>query len=182
MISLNLQYGGQMRIWNKNLDSVKVASSNMIQETYLLSSESLDDIMPTNNIIIAEIFLPRGGRNIYGLLGFEYTKTEKKELAIIIPTNNIGHKKIFLDSLVSKFNSASVGLQDEYSKYILNALNEINEKNKFTFAGKLSFCYEAYSEVSSNGWIFQKLTNILIGLLDTNLHEVTPKMIEDHLS
>ncbi|MHB1222370.1 MAG: hypothetical protein ACYC0J_10280 [Gammaproteobacteria bacterium] len=182
MIRLDLQHGGQIRIWNQNLDFVKVTSANVIEETYFLSPESVNDTIPANNIIIAEIFLPRGGRNIYGLLGFEYKKTEKKELEILIPISNIERKRVFIDSLVSKFDLASVGLQDEYSKYIINALNEINKKNKFKFSGELNFCYAAFSEVSSSGWIFQKLTNILIRLLGTNLNEVTQEMIEDKLN
>lgn len=181
MIKLDLQHFGQIRVWNKNLDSVKLTSINALEEKYFLSSKSPNNIIPINNIIIAEIFLPRGARSIYGLLGVEYTKTKKKELAISIPINNVEHTKIFKDSLISKFDSVCVGLHDEYFKYILNALNEMSVKNKFIFSGELNFCYGAFSEISSNGWIFKKLTNILMRLLDTNLNEVTQKMIEEEL-
>lgn len=173
VINFDLKYGGKIRLWfgeNKELQfkGEKVERKEYVQATVGKAF--------SKRTIIAEIFLPRGGRNIYGLLGLEYSPTQSGMLRIKVNTSD-NNKLIFSNSLIGKIEPVCTGLPSEYSQCIINEVDLLYVSEKLSFEGELDFNSAAYSEISSNGWIFSKLTNVLLALLNVDENEINSNLI-----
>lgn len=173
MIEFDLKFNGKIRLWFDEIQELKFMDRKLICKDYeIISNKTF-----TKKIIIAEIFLPRGGRNIYGLLGIKYEPVQLDRLKIIASVNNKFVKSVFNDSLINKIEPAVIGISNEYSPFILNSVESLYNDGKLAFKGEVSFCYSAYAEISSNGWIFSKLTKILLNILQVSEREINSDML-----
>jgi hypothetical protein len=173
MINFDLKFNGRIRLWFEENKELKFKGEKIICKDYMRISNNI--LM--RKIIIAEIFLPRGGRNVYGLLGVEYNPIQSDMLKVTVNSNNNASKIIFNNSLINKIESAYIGLPYEYSQYIINRIDSLYESKELIFKGELNFNYAAFAEVSSNGWIFSKLTDLLFTFLKINKDEINSDVI-----
>lgn len=161
MITFDLQGINKARIWFEPSDRFLIGK-HRIDAFYKFECDESHKCQ--DRAIILELFLPRGGRIIYGMLGVNYKSISDKILSIKIPETN-NDIKVFDDSLIAPVEQAYIGLPIEYGKAIYLELIQFHKMKRLLLTGELDFCYAAHSEVSSNSWIFQKLTYILIKLL-----------------
>ncbi len=160
MITLDLQGLNKARIWfepNSKL-LIEKHSKNAFYKFESSHSNECQD-----RTIILELFLPRGARIIYGVLGINYKYMADKLLTIKVPATN-NDLKMFDDSLIAPLEKANIGLPLDYGKEIFLELARLHKVNKLLLTGEIDFCYAVHSEASSSSWIFQKLTYILINL------------------
>ena len=140
-----------------------------------------DSIAKKNRTIIIELSIPSGGRIIYGVLGVFFKYKSEKKLFAKIPTTYTD-EKVFNNSILSRFEKIYVGLPAEYSNGIYDAVKQIFDKDKLLLTGELDFCYAAHGTISSNRWVFQKLTYVLVNLLSVTENDINKELLIELLN
>lgn len=161
MIEINLQGLNIARVWLEKNNDLLIDDHNT---NALFKFNCNSNKLYNDQIIILELFLPRGARIIYGALGLKYKYIPNNELSIKLHSAD-SSTRVFKNALISCAEIAHVGLLPEYADRILETVTETCSKNSLLPSGEVDFCYAAYSEVSSNAWVFQRLSYILINLL-----------------
>lgn len=136
----------------------------------------------TNSIaeksIIVEWFSPRGARVIYGLLGADFKPGENGILSIsfAVPETT----KTYSSTIVpSNIVSPETNIPTEI-------INEVIEEVSLFYStrtvdvpkGILAFKHAAFCPVSSNKWIFRKITKLLLLILSSRSESSESKIIE----
>ena len=150
----------KIRIWDKPCNELRLEKN---QKRNLYEFDYKEEIAKKNRTIIAELFLPRGARVVYGILGADYEYEERKKISLIT-YETTDDKKIFQDSMLCRIENAYIGLTDEYAEGVYTGAKLAYDENKILLNGKLDFCYSAHAEASSSAWVFQKLAYLLCNL------------------
>ena len=156
----NLNGVNEIRIWLNSCDELMLEKNN-INKLYEFNSPK--NQIHENHTIIAELFLPRGARVVYGVLGANYKFEASRKLSLTTH-QTLNDKKIFKDSLLDPIEEVYVGLPEEYEDGIYSGVKRVCDENKLLLTGNLDFCYAAHAEVSSSSWVFQKLAYIISNL------------------
>lgn len=128
-----------------------------------------------NKTVIFELFLPRGGRIIHGILGMDFIYNERNKILIKIPIKNKTQKVV---SSLLKYENVYLGLPDEYLNAVKRGIERAYREKKLLLTGELNFCYAAYGDVSSCEWVFDKLTYSLIGLIVLLPEDINKEIME----
>ena len=126
-----------------------------------------------NKTIIIELFIPRGGRNVYGLLGADFISAVSKSLTVSVSKGDIPKPKLLSDSLVGCADMVNLCLPDHLCLSVFEELRKLSNSNNLNVSGKLDFNYGAFSEISSSEWIFRKLTKLVVKLLGISEKEIS---------
>jgi len=175
---LDLKFNGKIRLWFEEDNEVKFQGDNIIHKDFQINSIKTEK----KKIVIAEIFLPRGGRNIYGLLGVDYNAYDSEVLKVTLNSTTRTAESIYNSIIIKNIESVYVGFPAEYNQYILTQVESHCINKKLILNGELNFQYAAFSEISSNGWIFNKLTDILLFHLQADNQEINSDIIMKILS
>jgi len=173
VLELELNYLRKIRVLFKRNDDLVLQGSNIDRGKFL--SNGGNSVI--NSTVIIELFIPRGGRNIYGLLGADYSQSTSNNIDVCVSSGNIIRPKLLRDSLAGKIDVVHICLPDDARASVFEEMKAMSEDDELNIAGKLDFCYGAYSEVSSSEWIFRKLTKLIITLLNISESEVSPNLI-----
>lgn len=153
---------GKFRLWQ---DEVHLAVCDMEGSRELMfdcSSWVDEGCLP--RVVVVEVMIPRGGRAIYGLLGGIYSPhTNAHQLRVRIPRNQ-SFGGVYADSMVAAFDTARVGLPNEYAEAAIAGIKQAISGGVSPFPGVLSMCFAACGDVSSNAPIFTQLGSVLMGL------------------
>ncbi len=95
---LDLKFNGKIRLWFEEDNEVKFQGDNIIHKYFQINSNKTEK----KKTLIAEIFLPRGGRNIYGLLGVDYNASESGIVKVTLNSTNKISKSIYNSVLIKK--------------------------------------------------------------------------------
>lgn len=163
MLEFDIGYLRKIRVWFEHNQLLMLSSNNKAQiRKYPCHINNNSN----NKTVIIELFIPQGGRIVYGLLGAKYMPTLINELEVSIFCSNKISQNIFNDALIDKIEPAHISLSEEYCNAVFDSIDSISRQGKLKFNGKLEFCYGATAEISSNEWIFRKLTYLLINLFN----------------
>lgn len=174
MLEFDLKYLRKMKIWFKQNDDLILQGNNIDRKEFI--SPSVDSVV--NSTVIVELFIPRGGRNVYGLLGTDYISTASKNVVANISSGNILRSKLFSTSLMGVAEPVQLCLPDNLRFAILEELQLLSNSNELNINGRLDFHYGAFSEISSSEWIFRKLTKIVVKLLGFSEKEVSRELFD----
>lgn len=128
-----------------------------------------------------EIFVPKGGRAIYGMLGgcFEPDIGSKIDIKI-----NVLNKVLvpYNKSLAAKVDDVHVGLPRDFANAVEKALRALVESDEPQLnSGKLTISVSAHGAVGSSEFVYEKLTLLLHRLFSLSDSEVCEKSIESKL-
>ncbi len=167
MLEFELDYLRNIRLWFQPNQDLLLSNRPQIVK---YSSHSNKDFY--NKTVIIELLIPRGGRNIYGLLGANYIPmpTNNLEVSVLCGTNFNANS--FKKSLIEKIEPVYLSISEEYCKAIFDKIESLSKNSQLNLGGKLNFCYGASSEISSNELIFSKLTNLIINLIPISEHKI----------
>lgn len=115
-------------------------------------------------IVAVELFIPLGGRFLYGLLGCEAIGEKSSTLDVVVQTS-LKKEKQFTDSLAGKLDLVWWGLPDEYANAILNGATAGISKFGSPTAQSIRFCCAAHGEIGSTVSIFERLGMVTTALL-----------------
>jgi len=172
MLEFELDYLRKIRLWFSPNTDVKLPLTNQAQgKSYFAQIDKHSNF----TTLIVELFIPKGGRNVYGLLGVSYIPKLIANLDVNISCSNINNN-IFKQSLIGSFEPVYVSFPHEYCNAIFNKIDSVSTHNNLKLSGELNFCYGAVSEVSSSLLVFEKLTYLIINLLN-----ISEDKIDAHL-
>lgn len=112
--------------------------------------------------IVLELFQPRGGRFLYGLLGAEVDINLKNSEIILNLTKHDLENRIFQSDFLNELDEAKYGLPIEYTRELQKFILEISNKMKFNDLYKINFCFSAHSDIGSNIKIFKFLALLIL--------------------
>ncbi|WP_336937353.1 hypothetical protein [Acinetobacter modestus] len=124
------------------------------------------DILPPSSYykytIVLELFQPRGGRFLYGLLGAEVDINLKNSEIILNLTKHDLENRIFQSDFLNELDEAEYGLPIEYTTELQKFILEISNQMKFNDLYKINFCFSAHSDIGSNIKIFKFLALLIL--------------------
>jgi hypothetical protein len=129
-------------------------------------------VFPSLTTVI-EVRRIAGPRTVYGLLGAIYKRSDGTELIIEFPV--CPAMGSFVSPLLSD-EHPSVGLPEWLASGIADTASDYAARSSPP-AGQLSFCYAAYSEMSSNVSIFKVLAKCVIDASLSGIEITTPDQL-----
>jgi hypothetical protein len=147
------------RAWQGELPSLPTRPSQVVQR----GMEVPPSPWASRSMAAIEVFLPRGGRFIYGLLGGAFTPNDSKELVVQVASSEAG-QTITDWSLARGLDAVRSGIPPWAVEDILNAALE-NTEGQTLGPGCLSFHLGAHGEIGSSTWVFRGLTHAVISLV-----------------
>lgn len=167
MLEFDLNYLRKMKIWFEKNNEL-ILKGDIDKKEF----SSCNSSITINKTIIIELFIPRGGRNVYGLLGADFISAYKN-LTVSVSKGDILKPKLLSDSLLGCADIAKLCLPNDLRLSVFEELRKLSNSNNLNIAGKLDFNYGAFSEISSSEWIFRKLTKLVVKLLDIPEKEIS---------
>jgi hypothetical protein len=120
--------------------------------------------LPARRRAAIELFVPLGGRFIYGLLGVELLGSATSVLEVLVPIS--GSKGTIYDgSLANTLDRVRWGLPDEYVGAVLDGARAGVRTYGPPDAGAARFGIAAHGDVGSASSLFERLSKALVGLL-----------------
>lgn len=124
------------------------------------------DIPPSSSYrkytIVLELFQPRGGRFLYGLLGAEVDiNLENREIILDLTNRNL-ENRLFQSDFLNELDEAKYGLPIEYATELQKFILEICNQMKFNDLYKINFCFAVHSDIGSNMKIFKFLALLIL--------------------
>ena len=110
-----------------------------------------------------EVYIPRGPRTSYGLLGAELVEADVDGLEVVVSVNKAGFP--FQPSLASKSDEVKVGLLDEYAGAVIGGVARVAEAVGAPTKGTLRFRWAAHGLVGSSQAVFERASEIVLQLL-----------------
>lgn len=173
MLELNLNYLRKARIWFKQNDELLLGGNNVDKESY--SPTGAGNVV--NTTVIIELLVPRGARNIYGLLGADCIASTLNSIDVAVTSGNVLKPGLLSDSLAGKMEPVQLCLPDEFRTSVLEEIKLMFDNNELKLSGKLDYHYGAFSAISSNKWIFRKLAKLTIKLFSIPEKEISADLI-----
>jgi hypothetical protein len=110
-----------------------------------------------------ELFVPRGARFDYGLLGCEFAPASDGRLLIDVAVSS-GIGEVWRESLAGVAGATLHGLPPEFAEHVLNSPALLQDKEALP-AGRLVVNRAAYSPSGTSRWVIEKLVTTLINLM-----------------
>jgi hypothetical protein len=173
MLEFDLKYLRKIKIWFKKNNELILKGKDIDKKEF----SSCNSGIAVNKTIIIELFIPRGGRNVYGLLGADFISAVCKNLTVSVSKGDILKTKLLSNSLAGCADMVKLCLPDDLRLSVFEELRKLSNSNNLNISGKLDFNYGAFSEISSSEWIFRKLTMLVVKLLDISEKEISSDLL-----
>jgi hypothetical protein len=118
-----------------------------------------------------ELFLPRGGRVLYGGLGAVFTPEDTHQLVAQVLVS-IDDGKQYEETLAHRVDDVHIGLPQEYVEGVFEGVLQSDETQELD-AGTLRFGCAVHGQVGSSRWIFQRLSRMVVKLLRMEQDDAT---------
>jgi hypothetical protein len=112
-----------------------------------------------------EVFVPLGGRALYGLLGGRLKPTKGSHLSVQLSVS-APNEHSFPDSLAEKVDDVRVGLPAEYVQGVFDGIDLAKGELNTVAAGKLFIDCAAHGAIGSSSAIFKHLAAVLVKLFN----------------
>jgi hypothetical protein len=165
------------RVWLDELPSLRSESHHILEKKLQVSRS-----VGTRNVRMAaiEVFIPRGGRFIYGLLGVEFAATDSAaELLVQVSCSQTGD--VISDwSLARGLDVVKAGIPPWAAEEILSAAIDFAEAESVG-PGCLRLALGAHGELGSNRWVFRGLANAVTSLVSSEDRSLAEEQVSSVL-
>lgn len=165
MRTLELTKHRRARIWLSELPIAGFPAIETLQRDFQAEKRSVFNI--SKKVSAIEVYVPLGGRFMYGLLGGKLREDDSDKYTVDVNISQPNGKE-FENPISGNAMSAYVGLPSEYVDAIFTGVDFAKKRSDKFFGGKLSIDHAAYSKVGSSSILFANLAVILINLLNMN--------------
>lgn len=147
------------RIWLDELPDWTYEVVEVIERHREVDSHGLAE----SRSVAVELFLPTGGRALYGGLGAVFVPKDTKRLTVQTFISH-GEGKPYEEALAYRIDDVRRGLPYEFVEGIFDGVLQTDE-TQFLGAGTLSFRCAVHGYVGSSRSMFQRLSRIVVKLL-----------------
>lgn len=167
MVELNLQPYRKGRVWLDDLPDLLQQGTATLQRSVVTSNPGSGG----RHVAALELFLPKGGRALYGLLGAEFLPHTSQTLDVCVDVVTKNGPDVTW-SLASQVDQVYAGILDEYGDGVISGACE--SKNILTLgSGTVNFRWGAHGIVGSSSGFFKRLSNSVITLLSLETLEIS---------
>lgn len=149
------------RVWLGDLPDASYSSITTLSHAIAAHEESQNEL----RLAAVEVFVPAGGRFMYGLLGGEWHPDPTGQLNINVSISS-SNERLFDQSLAMKNDEVRVGLPAEYSQAVLAGIEFAKSELNELPSGKLSINCAAHGVVGSCEAVYKHLAAILVKLFN----------------
>ena len=160
MFQLSLSHSGKARIWINDLPEDRLIGFDHCIERRFRSTAS----QFFSRKIAIELFIPRGGRFDYGLIGGELLSTDADEFVVMV-CYSAAQPRPLADSLAGALDDVLIGLPRDYANAVADGIAMDDSKHASLPAGQLRICYGAYGRVNSSVFFFRLLGKVLFRMI-----------------
>ncbi len=148
------------RIWLGELPDWNYEEDILIQRVQGIAKMNVSDVQ----YAAVELYLPRGGRALYGGLGATFEpKSDGLFCVQVVPSLENG--VLYAEALASsRMDSVHKGLPNQYVEGIFAGVAQA-DGHQCLGSGILRFAWATHGEIGSSLWIFQKLSRIIVRLM-----------------
>jgi hypothetical protein len=164
MKSFKLGVHGKARVWIDEPAGARYVTTRV--ETRVVSGSQPTDERRASRRIAVELWLPRGARSEYGLLGGWFAGDASGRVTIDLGVSGATDER-FLDSLGAATDDVRVGLPAEYANEVLTVAASLATEN--LRSGRLTIDEAAHGIVGSSRRLFGRLTWLVVRLLDDRI-------------
>jgi hypothetical protein len=176
MFEFSIDPFGKGRVWVDEPLPITYAS----KEIYEQITEVETSIYPQSHLLAFELFLLRGTRPTYGLLGATYLSNKSRHLTIKVLSGE-GELPDSLPVLAMPPEVVQAGLLKEYTSTILNKALEIQKAKNLLKSGELEFNCAIHGMFTSNAKIFSILSEAVVGGISLLCIENSKDKVVKHL-
>ncbi|MGX9773204.1 hypothetical protein ACWYXN_06805 [Janthinobacterium aestuarii] len=164
MSEIMLSKERRARVW---IDDIPSSFFYPVGEINFLNNLKNKNLIFQNKMVAIELFIPVGGRFLYGMLGCETVKLKMQKLDLVVEaSSNIGPK--FKDALSSELESVWFGISPEYVEAIKKGAKSGIEKYGVIENCGIKFSCGAHGEIGSSEKIFERLAELCVIFLNSN--------------
>lgn len=173
MKSFNLTKERKARVWLN--DGPASLQTDKISYKEVVQCEG--DFRPLRTAIAVELFIPAGGRFLYGLLGVQSFGDSVEKTRIEIPIFSRPPVTHVSDSLASTVDTVVPWIDDEYHAAILTGASTAARKYA-VLPESIRVCSGHQGLIGSSSKVFRRLAFICVMLLATSEEDIGRKIEE----
>jgi hypothetical protein len=152
MFQLSLSHSRKVRIWVDELpEDVFIGAAGFVERRFP-SNEPL----AFRRKISIELFIPRGGRFDYGLIGGELLPNDADEFIVTV-CHSARHPHPLADSLAGALDDVLVGFPRDYADAVADGIAMADSDHASLPASNLRVCHGAYGKLGSSVFFFRLL-------------------------
>lgn len=121
-----------------------------------------------NSEAAVELFVPRGGHALYGLLGATFRRASTDELKVQVATSSYNGPALE-NSLAHRVDDVRKGLVEEFARAVMDAFRRTDPQVPPLPPGRLLFDRAAQGMVGSCQVIFRELARLVVCVMVTDL-------------
>jgi hypothetical protein len=164
MKSFKLGVHGKARVWIDEPSGAKYVATGV--ETRVVCGSQPTDGKRASRRIAVELWLPRGARSEYGLLGGYFAADTSARVTIALGVSGSTGER-FRDSLGAATDDVRTGLPEEYANEVLAvAATLVTER---LGSGRLTIDEAAHGIVGSSRNLFGRLIRLVVRFLDDRI-------------
>lgn len=153
----------QARVWIGELPNAAYSPVDTVTHVIAAGRQPIPNGL---TLATVEVFVPLGGRALYGLLGGHWRPTKGSHLSVELSVS-APNEHSFPDSLAEKVDDVRVGLPAEYAQGVFDGIDLAKGELNTVAAGELSIDCAAHGAVGSSSAIFKHLASVLVKLFNT---------------
>lgn len=171
MNTLTLSRERRARVWLEELPAIPQEIEGSLVQSARINAPIRH--LPAMKRVAIELFVPLGGRFMYGLLGVELLGRATSVLEVLVPVSRSrGCVYVYEDSLASTFDHVQWSLPDEYAGAVVAGARAGVLRYGPPDAAAVRFGVAAHGDVGSAPSVFERLSKALVGLLVVRRDEV----------
>jgi hypothetical protein len=162
MFEIGLPYHRQARVWIDDTPPASFEADETIERVHPAGEAGF---LPTRRVAV-ELFIPKGARVLYGLLGAEFRPSQSGELYVLVNALSSGGPLLDDPLLAPLLDEVRIGLPPSYVEAVLEGVTLVSASS--LLPGTLLFQNAAHGVVSSCNAIFKVLSLTVVRLLMMN--------------
>lgn len=162
MITYALSKERRVRVWINESPANLMPDFDHVSHCRRISSQNIRPLI--RKCVVIEVFIPLGGRFLYGLLGGEAIDCLYQDFNLVA-FEMVATDSVFNGSLAGDLDIVSWGLPNEYIDSVLDGACIGIEKYGLPDAATIQFHLAAFGEIGSTVSIFRRLAIIIIAFM-----------------